>query len=197
LTHRSCSTLHLERLEFLGDSILSLVISEYLHHSYPDADEGELSKRRANLVCRDSLLIIAKTWAVSDVLQVGGGERNIQGCMRSTSILADTVEACIGAVFCDAGWLEAKNMVLKHWQCLLMSNCMQQRDAKSLLQEYTQSKAWGLPEYQVTEQPNKQHRFIARCYVQGSFAGEGKGERKKQAQILAAEQAWKNIQQKQ
>ncbi|MDQ6962899.1 MAG: ribonuclease III [Mariprofundaceae bacterium] len=197
LTHRSCATEHLERLEFLGDAVLSLVISEYLHCTYPDVNEGELSKLRANLVCRDRLLEVAALWSLDQVVHVGGGERDAAGRIRSVSILADAVEACIGAVFSDGGWDAVRHFVLDHWKTLLSSDRMQQRDAKSLLQEYTQSKGWGLPEYQVTEQRSKKnHHFVAHCYVQGVLSGEGKGERKKYAQILAAEQAWKTIQQK-
>jgi len=196
LTHRSCSTQHLERLEFLGDAVLSLVVSEYLHTTYPTINEGELSKLRANLVCRDQLLEVASVWNLNHVLNVGGGERHPNGCIRSASILANAVEATIGAVFSDGGWLAGRDFTLRHWKDLLSSDQIQQRDAKSLLQEYTQSKGWGLPEYQVSEQQIRHNKhFIARCYIQGTLSGEGTGERKKQAQISAAEQAWKKIQQ--
>jgi len=196
VTH--CSSLsgavtgHLERHEFLGDAVLGLAIAEYLHHSFPDKPEGQLSRMRASLVCRDSLLLIAADWRLSGCLVVGDGERDGQGGVKSPSIAADAVEAVIGAVFEDSGWEDARRIVLAAWQPMLTDiDRMDRRDAKSRLQELTQSKGWGLPSYVLIDRgTGSRPRFEAACSVQEKVVGHGRGERKKIAEIAAAKQAW-------
>lgn len=196
LTHPSASPVHLERLEFLGDAVLALVISEYLHQQFPEAREGKLSRWRAHLVCADSLKHIAGYWHLHTCLHLGCGERNPDGSVRSESILADAVEAVIGAVFLDAGWAAAKQVVLNTWADLLTDlSSEDMRDAKSMLQEYTQSEAWGLPEYRSTDLGvGNMPRFTACCYIRGEKIGEGSGERKKIAESKAAEKALGRLQ---
>jgi ribonuclease-3 len=190
LTHRSLAADHMERLEFLGDAVLGLAMSEYLHGRYPTAGEGQLSRTRATLVCKASLQKVAKRWQLADNLRVGEGERGDSG-LRSPSIAANAVEAVIGAVFTDAGWEVTRRLVLAAWQPLLAEVDVEDgRDAKSRLQELTQGRGWGLPEYLVHDfGVGKSPRFEAQCMVNGQKVGMGRGERKKDAEMQSAEQA--------
>lgn len=198
VTHRSDlasgAAGHMERLEFLGDAVLGLVIAEHLHHCFPDKAEGKLSRMRANLVCRERLLHVEAEWRLQRCLIVGDGERGTHG-IKSPSIAANAVEAVIGAVFEDGGWEQARRVVLRSWKQLLTDiDRVDTRDAKSRLQELTQAKGWGLPVYTLTDRGVDAHpRFEAVCSVQGQVAGQGRGERKKLAEIAAAEQAWSKL----
>lgn len=196
LTHRSASQPHLERLEFLGDAVLSLVISEQLFRQFRDADEGQLSRWRAYLVCGSSLKRIARDWHLQSYVRVGNGERDNGGNIRSESIAGNAVEAIIGAAFIDAGWEVAKHVVQEAWAGLsqdLPSGDM--RDSKSRLQELTQARGQGLPDYHSIDQGvGKSPRFSVCCFVRGKSVGSGAGNRKKEAEIKAAEQALKHLQ---
>jgi len=192
LTHRSAADQHLDRLELLGDAVLGLVIAEHLFTSRPDADQGALSRLRATLVCKQSLKVIAGRWALAETLRVGGGERQPGGGVKSSSILADSVEAVIGAVFLDGGWQAARFVVLDAWEELLSQHQdLDARDAKSRLQEFTQARGLGLPEYHVSEVAGDgESRFAAACIVKGKQMGYGTGARKKQAESASAADAW-------
>ncbi|MDX8388848.1 MAG: ribonuclease III [Mariprofundaceae bacterium] len=192
LTHRSAVEIHQERMEHLGDAALGLVITEFLYAAYPDSHEGELSRLRAAVVCRSALFEVALGWQLGHYLHVGSGERDIEGKIKSTSIIANSVEAVIGAIFEDGGWAAAREVVLKHWQPLLEHiNLDDVHDAKSRLQELTQAKGWGLPEYRIVDRGvTVTQRFEARCYVSDRQQGKGEGQRKKQAETMAAEKAW-------
>jgi len=191
LTHASKSPHHLERQEFLGDAVLGLVIADYLHNHHQDSAEGDLSKMRANLVCKQALLHIAKLWQLSHYLQVGDGERFAHGALKSESIAANAVESIIGAVFQDAGWTEAQRVVLFAWSDTLENvQPVNLRDAKSALQELTQGKSLGLPSYEVKDMGvNQSPRFEASCYLQTQCLGVGRGAKKKTAEIQAASSA--------
>ena len=191
LTHRSSAEAHLERMEFLGDAVLGLVISEALYASHPDADEGVLSRMRAHFVCRESLLAISRQWDLAGCLTVGKGERDARGAIKSESIQADAVEAVVGAVFLDGGWQSARTVVLSGWAAMFAEEHQPDgRDAKTRLQEWTQAKGWGLPEYKVEDLGvDALPRFVATCYVQGRDLGTGRGNRKKYAELLAAGKA--------
>lgn len=191
LTHASKSSTHLERQEFLGDAVLGLTIAEYLYHHYPESAEGILSKMRANLVCKEALLAIAKQWKLADFLDVGDGERFTNGNLKSISIAANAVESVIGAVFQDGGWEEAKSVVLAAWSSTLQNiKPVNLRDAKSALQELTQAKALGLPEYVITDAGiNASPRFQAECMLKSKSLGVGYGDRKKTAELNAAQKA--------
>ncbi|MDX8411954.1 MAG: ribonuclease III [Mariprofundaceae bacterium] len=196
LTHRSTAEKHMDRLEFLGDAVLGLVIAEHLFTSRPEADQGAMSRLRATLVCRQSLEVIAGRWSLAEVLRVGGGERQPDGGVKSSSILADSVEAVIGAVFLDGGWPAARSLVLDAWQALLgQHQDLDARDAKSRLQEFTQARGWGLPEYRVSEVSGEgESRFAAACLVKGEQLGQGTGAKKKDAESMAAAEAWQRLQ---
>jgi len=192
LTHCSHSSEHMERLEFLGDAVLGLAVAEYLHDLFPGEAEGQLSRLRAGLVCKESLYKVAQSWELELYIRVGEGERSLSG-IKSRSIVANAVEAVIGAVFKDAGWSAAQSLILQAWEPLLKQmNISDARDAKSRLQEYTQGKAWGLPEYKVQDLGvNSEPRFEAQCWVKNKLRGRGLGLRKKQAELSAAEDALK------
>jgi ribonuclease-3 len=197
LTHRSASTEHMERLEFLGDAVLGLSIAQYLHTKFPQYTEGELSRMRAALVRKESLLNVANSWSLDTCLHVGEGERK-NGQLKSQSIAANAVEAVIGAVFEDAGWDEARALILRAWAAQFKTVDLDSvRDSKSRLQEFTQAKGWGLPEYRVTDHGvGKSPRFSAYCSVNGESLGQGLGERKKSAELDAAEKAWEVLSKK-
>ncbi|HID36169.1 MAG TPA: ribonuclease III [Ghiorsea sp.] len=191
LTHASKSPNHLERQEFLGDAVLGLVIADYLYDHFPGSAEGDLSKMRASLVCKDALLYIANRWAIAVFLQVGDGERGKNHALKSQSIAANAVEAVLGAVFEDTGFDAVQTLILREWQPLLQDvQPVNLRDAKSQLQELTQAQALGLPNYVlhdlgVTVSP----RFQAICFLNKQKLGEGLGNRKKEAELEAAKQA--------
>ncbi len=177
----------MERLEFLGDAVLGLAVAEWLFSSDPGAGEGELTRRRASLVCRRGLVEVAAAWHLSEFVRVGGGERSREGGIRSPSIVADAVEALIGAVFLDGGWDAARGLVVAAWEPLLRRTAAG-RDAKTRLQEYTQARGLGLPQYVVRERSGAE-RFEAECRVGGRLLGKGTGGRKKEAEMRAAARA--------
>ncbi len=192
LTHRSASSEHMERLEFLGDAVLGLTVAEYLHDKFPDYAEGELSRMRAALVRKERLIRVAGQWQLAPMLFVGEGERE-RGKLKSESIAANAVEALIGAAFKDGGWHEVRPLILNAWKPHMESIDLDSvRDAKSRLQEFTQARGWGLPHYSVTDHGVAQSpRFSAYCEVNGECVGRGSGERKKTAELAAAEKGWK------
>ncbi|MDQ6960304.1 MAG: ribonuclease III [Mariprofundaceae bacterium] len=198
LTHRSTSGEHMERMEFLGDAVLGMVIAARLYEQFPHTDEGELTRMRAAMVCKDGLLMIAHKWRLATYLHVGGGERDRDEQLKSASIVANAVEAVIGAVFLDGGWERARAFVLKAWADSLHDvDRVDNRDAKTHLQEFTQAHGLGLPEYVVRDLgADCNPRFEAECHVNGKKAGEGAGERKKTAEMAAALQVWHHLRDK-
>ena len=150
LTHRSHSGLHNERLEFLGDSVLNCVVASLLYERYSDIDEGDLSRVRANLVKQQSLYEIAQRLELSQFLRLGEGELK-SGGFRRPSILADTLEALLGAIFLDDGFNAARDVIRALYIPILESVDPKTlgKDAKTLLQEYLQSKKIALPQYNV------------------------------------------------
>jgi len=201
LTHRSAEkathSMHMERLEFLGDAVLGLVISQYLHDHYPDRPEGDLSRMRSVLVRKQGLQSVARAWRLARYLCVGEGERigAARDSVKSPSIVANAVEAVIGAVFEDGGWEAARRLVICAWQAQLADiGDVDARDAKSRLQEWTQARGQGLPDYLLRDLgAGVALRFEAECRVNGTLLGRGAGERKKQAESAAAEQAYRKL----
>ncbi|MDX8393838.1 MAG: ribonuclease III [Mariprofundales bacterium] len=188
LTHSSTGEKkHMERLEFLGDAVLDLVIAELLFQRFPNHDEGCLTRMRAQLVRKESLKCIADLWDIAPLLYVGAGERE-NGNIRSSSIASNAVEAILGAIYLDANanLAAVKKCIITEWE-VLMTGLSADRDAKSRLQEYTQERCWGLPSYQTAMINN--NIFHAVCYVCDQIKGEGHGRRKKIAEQLAAKQA--------
>ena len=152
LTHRSASSKHNERLEFLGDSILSYVIANALYHRFPRVDEGDMSRMRATLVRGNTLAELAREFELGECLRLGPGELK-SGGFRRESILADTVEALIGAIFLDSDIQNIENIILKWYENRLaeISPGDKQKDPKTRLQEYLQGRHLPLPSYVVVQ----------------------------------------------
>ena len=191
LTHRSAGSRNNERLEFLGDAILGSAIAAELYRRYPGAKEGELSRLRANLVRRESLAEIAQTLDLGQHLTLGAGERK-SGGHRRDSILSDSVEALLGAVFLESGFVVCQRCILRLFSARLdsLSDVASLKDAKTRLQEFLQSRHKPLPEYTVKEVSGEPHAQFFRvvCVVDGIglSPGKGQGSSRRQAEQNAA-----------
>ncbi len=192
LTHRSAGSRNNERLEFLGDAILGSVIAAELYRRYPGAKEGELSRLRANLVRRESLAEVAHSLALGQYLTLGAGERKSGGHQRD-SILADAVEALLGAIFLDSDFSVCQRVILGLFAARLdsLADVASLKDAKTRLQEYLQSRHQPLPEYIVTDVAGEAHAqfFKVECVAKGADLppGKGQGSSRRQAEQSAAE----------
>ena len=201
LTHRSYAnenseTLkHNERLEFLGDSVLDILVSDYLVHEYSEFAEGTLSKIRAAVVNETCLAKLAKNIKLGNYLLLGRGE-DLSGGREKASILADTFEALAGAVFCDGRFDAASNIFLP----LLIEEITKTaqswsfRDFKSDLQEYTQNKLVCIPSYKVIREigPDHAKKFEVVVMIKNEVEGKGFGRSKKEAEQAAAKMAMEN-----
>jgi len=161
LTHRSFSSQHNERLEFLGDSVLNLAVSRMLYMALSDQPEGDLSRVRANLVKQDTLHRLAVDLGLTGMIRLGEGEMRSGGQQRP-SILADALEAVIGAVFLDAGYQAAESLVLRLFDKVAISPTMTAaaKDPKTELQEWLQGKRMQLPIYRVVGTTGAAHQQI-------------------------------------
>ncbi len=188
LTHRSFSSDHYERLEFLGDSVLNLAVSGLLFERLSQLPEGDLSRVRANLVKQDTLFQIATGLGLSSCLRLGDGEKRSGGHTRP-SILADAVEALIGAVYLDAGFESANALVRRLYAGVELSAQMSAmgKDPKTELQEWLQARKMKLPVYRVVATLGEAHKqtFDVECTVQET----GHSERGIGASRRAGEQA--------
>jgi ribonuclease-3 len=168
LTHRSASARNNERLEFLGDALLNLIIAEYLFQHYPKASEGELSRLRASLVKGETLADLARGLKLGDWLRLGQGELK-SGGYRRESILSDALEAIIGAVYLDSDFSACRDWVLHLYREWLMrlSSASDLKDPKTRLQEYLQADQRPLPIYNVLEIRGEPHAqsFTVECEV--------------------------------
>ncbi len=173
LTHRSHGPGNYERLEFLGDSLLNLVISDQLYSQRPHAPEGDLSRLRSRLVRDVTLASIARELNLGDHLRLGGGELKSGGFLRG-SILADVFEAIIGAIYLDGGFAEAQRVVCEIFEERLASlpEADTLKDPKTRLQELLQSRGQELPEYEVIEESGADHakQFRVECRAGGLTA---------------------------
>ncbi len=201
LTHRSFAyenggIAHNERLEFLGDSILGQAVTVMLYREHPHLDEGELAKRRASLVSSVALAQVARSIGLGAHIRLGKGEEQTGGREKS-SILADTVEAIIGAAYLDRGGEQASALVLRLIVPLLEDpeRFGAAMDPKTSLQELGARLGKGLPQYQVTESgPDHSKRFRATVSLAGELIASGDGSSKKQAEMAAALGAWTALQ---
>jgi ribonuclease-3 len=191
LTHRSAAGKNNERLEFLGDAVLDFVISEALYRTSPDADEGDLSRLRASLVRDASLAGIAVELGIGEHLYLGGGERK-SGGHRRDSILADALEAILGAVYLDRGFEAARELIERLFSERLQNlpHVDELRDPKTRLQEWLQARQLPLPDYELIEVKGQAHKQTFR--VRGVVAGQeveasGKGTSRRNAEQQAAE----------
>lgn len=190
VTHRSFSAEHNERLEFLGDSVLNLAVSTLLYRRLQAQSEGDLSRVRANLVKEGTLHQLAKDLRLDQVLHLGEGEARSGGHQRP-SILADALEAVIGAVYLDAGYAVAEALVLRLYEAVEINPQMQAaaKDAKTALQEWLQGRKMQLPQYRVVGTAGVAHRqtFEVECAIaELALAQRGSGASRRAAEQSAA-----------
>jgi ribonuclease-3 len=198
LTHCSATDQHNERLEFLGDAILSFIITELLYDRFPEANEGDLSRMRSTLVRGHTLAILAHEFGLGEYLRLGPGEVKNGGHSRQ-SILADTLEALIGAVFLDGGVTAVRQLILQMYQERLESiyPSEQQKDAKTRLQELLQGEHQPLPHYQLIQVEGAAHQqqFTIHCQVATLTEPTiGQGSSRRRAEQRAAELALQALQ---
>ncbi len=182
-----------ERLEFLGDAVLDLAISHILMELFQDAKEGDLSKQRASVVDERGLYQVAKELRLGDYLLLGKGEDLSHG-REKPSILANTLEALIGALYLDAGFARTKEIINRLFTPLLgkIDSGEEVNDSKSLLQEYTQETYKTRPEYLLVDESGPAHDKIFRValYLNRKIIAEGSGKSKKEAEQRAAREAF-------
>jgi len=197
LTHRSHSAAHNERLEFLGDSVVNCVVAKYLHETYPDLPEGDLSRLRSNLVNQQTLYMLAQQLNLGELLLLGEGERKSAGSQRP-SILADALEALVGALLLDGGFDAAEKVVLNLYIPFIQQADVLTlgKDAKTLLQEYLQSRKLALPKYTVIATQGEAHAqlFQVECAIaQLKLATRGEGSSRRIAEQMAADAAYQKL----
>ncbi len=193
ITHRSANGKHNERMEFLGDSVLGLIITNALYRQQPKASEGYLSRLRASLVNENTLAEIANELSLGDFLRLGAGELK-SGGFRRPSILADTVESIFGAVYSDSGFDVCRQLILHLYQQKLAEHkdLKSLKDPKTRLQELLQSRHFDLPIYHVQKISGKSHSqiFHLECLIpQLSLSINGEGKSRRKAEQHAAEKA--------
>ncbi len=200
LVHRSFCAEHLdatsnERLEFLGDAVLGLAVTVFVYGEYPDLPEGELAKLRASVVNAEVLAEIAAGIGLGPALRLGKGE-DASGGRTKPSILADTMEAVIAAVYLDGGWVAAEALVLRLLGDRIRAGAAGPggHDFKTRLQELAARRYEQLPRYQVrAEGPDHSKRFFATVRIESEVLGHGEGRSKKQAEQAAARMAWDQV----
>ncbi|MCJ7806399.1 MAG: ribonuclease III [Clostridia bacterium] len=185
-----------ERLEFLGDAVLELIISDYLYAKYPQLSEGKLTRFRAELVCETSLTRLAFGLNLGQQLRLGKGEI-VSGGSSRPSLLGDTVEALIGAIYLDHGLEECRKNVLELYKPILLElqEGILYSDYKTLLQEFSQARYAVTPVYRITHESGPDHskEFEAEVILDLNSLGSGYGRSKKEAEQAAAKEAWSKI----
>lgn len=177
-----------QRLEFLGDRVLGLAVADLLFEHFPDAAEGELSRRLAELVRRETCAEVAAEWGVAPFIILGGGEAQSGGAQKA-AILGDICESIIGAVFVDAGFDAARRLVRESFATRLDQARASLRDPKSMLQEWAQGRGLATPVYRLDGQTGPDHapRFLISAVIDGFEAAQGEGSSKRHAEQAAAE----------
>ena len=202
LTHSSCANESRgklqsnERLEFLGDSILGMVVADHLYRNHPDLPEGVLTRTRAALVCEDSLVVVAEELGLGDYLRLGKGEEAGGGRNRP-SIRADAVEAVLAAVYLDGGIGSARKIIQKYILSREVAGLTKPRDYKTALQELVQRESGQVLAYRLVgeEGPDHNKRFFVEVTLNGKGVGQGSGRSKKEAEQMAAKAAIEKISQ--
>ncbi len=183
---------HNERMEFLGDAVLGLVIADILYQEFPEEEEGELQKKRAGLVNRATLARMLRRLGLGRFIRMGRGD-DISGCRDRDSVLADTFEALVAAVYLDGGFEQAAAVIRRHFgpQVELCRTNEWTEDFKSLLQERTQADRGITPNYEVVEESGEDHSktFVVAVYLGDRMIGQGTGRNKKEAAQKAARAA--------
>ena len=197
LTHRSHGSQNNERLEFLGDGVLNFIIAHQLFLRFPKLSEGDLSRMRAQLVKEPTLCEIATGLALGEHLRLGEGELK-SGGWRRPSVLADALEAMVGAAYLDGGFAAAEQMVIRLFTALLdkLDPKSIGKDPKSMLQEHLQSRKIDLPEYKVLATEGEAHcqTFRVECHIASlNISTHGEGSSRRAAEQQAAELAYKKV----
>ena len=190
LTHRSHHRDHNERLEFLGDSVLNLIISNFIYRHFNQASEGKLSRVRASLVKQDTLANVARDMQLGELIRLGGGELK-SGGFRRDSILSDGFEALIAAIYLDSDYAQTEEIVLKLFADRLSAVDIDSslKDPKTRLQEYLQARQQALPRYAVSQTTGKSHEqtFTVNCELEDlDLRSQGRGSSRKKAEQQAA-----------
>ena len=191
LTHRSAGQGNYERLEFLGDSVLDLVVAEHLLELHPKAPEGDLSRMRSRLVRGESLKDMASRLDLGQYVRLGSGERK-SGGRRRASILGDALEALLGAIYLDGGYERCKNVILQLIQPAVASlpDIEELKDAKTRLQEFLQARGRPLPLYALVHESGADHdkEFTVQCALEDSDdVSSATGSSRRKAEQAAAE----------
>jgi ribonuclease-3 len=201
LTHKSFANeyrvaSHNERMEFLGDAVLSFIISELLMNVCPDSTEGDLSRFRAAVVSEPALAAIAREIGLGDYLRLGKGEDQ-SGGRNKDSLLADCLEALIAAVYLDTGKDAAESLVIRVFEAVIMKTCTAGKslDYKTKLQEFCQERIKQLPEYRIVSEtgPDHQKQFEVEVWINYRLTGRGTGKSKKEAEQGAAREALEKL----
>jgi ribonuclease-3 len=201
LTHKSFANenrvpAHNERLEFLGDAVLGLVISEYLMNNCPDSNEGDLSRLRAAVVSEPALAAIAREIGLGSYLLLGRGEEQTGGRDKD-SLLANCLEALIASIYLDAGNAAVEAFVIRFFEEMIKKTCTSRGtlDYKTELQELCQERLKQLPEYRIVSEtgPDHQKQFEVELSVKGEVYGHGIGKSKKEAEQRAAKEALEKL----
>ena len=184
-----------ERLEFLGDAVLELISSDFLYHRFPGIPEGELTKKRASMVCEPSLAFCAREFGLPQYLLLGKGE-DMTGGRNRDSIVSDATEALLGAIYLDGGFASAKEFVLS----FILNDIEHKQlffDSKTILQEIVQEKGSQPIEYRLIKEEGPDHNksFTVEAIVSGRTEGQGTGHTKKSAEQAAAYEAIRNMKQ--
>jgi ribonuclease III len=186
-----------ERLEFLGDAVLKLVISEYLYNKFPQHAEGDLTKIRAAVISDETLAKVGKQSGLGDYILLSANEKKSGGQKRKSNV-ANAVEALLGAIYLDNGLGKARDLIVEFLreEVETVSRAGYIRDFKSALQEYTQKRKWDLPHYHVIRESGPRHRrvFWMEVKIKGKRFGVGRGPNKKEAEQKAAALALKQLQ---
>jgi ribonuclease III len=187
---------HNERLEFLGDAVLELAVSELLMKRYPDFSEGELSKMRAAIVNEKQLAALARSFRLGDFLYLGRGEEQTSGREKS-SLLADAYEAVLGGIYLDRGFKKASRVIEEHYARLLEETPPHAfyQDYKTELQERCQSLFRAIPRYRLIAERGPDHDkvFDVEIYIRNEMMGQGTGRSKKEAEQEAAKEALERL----
>lgn len=194
LTHRSHSASHNERLEFLGDAVLNCAIAGLIYKCFPDLPEGHLSRLRANFVNQQALSDLALSLQMDKLIRLGEGELKSGGCHRP-SILADALEAVLGAIYLDSNYVQAETVITTLYLPMMESIDLktQGKDPKTLLQEFLQSQKLALPEYIVVTTTGKAHKqkFKVECVIPTfNIRTLGEGTSRRSAEQAAAKLAY-------
>lgn len=190
--NRSTCSENNERMEFLGDAVLGLIIADILYEKYPESNEGDLQKKRASIVNRGALARLMRNLGLAQFIRMGKGDE-ISGCRDRDSILADTLEAILASIYIDSGFTKIYEVIQRHFFELVedASDTNRIDDSKSRLQELTQAELGLTPSYEVLEEWGEEHRktFCVAVYVGENLAGKGEGGSKREAAQMAARKA--------